>query len=132
MKDAFIHLTNYAINKCNKKFVFNTSDQNMNTGHKRSLTSVYKYLASIGVDVDIIKKKIDKMIVKTLLVGKPMLEHMYSLSQTDNLANDHCFQILGFDVLLNEHLEPILLEVNHTPSFATDTPLDKHIKKKFN
>lgn len=54
---------------------------------------------------------------------------MYGLSQTDNLANDHCFQILGFDVLINENLEPILLEVNHTPSFVTDTPLDKTIKK---
>jgi tubulin polyglutamylase TTLL6/13 len=54
---------------------------------------------------------------------------MYGLSQTDNLANDHCFQILGFDVLINDQLEPILLEVNHTPSFATDTPLDKTIKK---
>jgi len=26
-------------------------------------------------------------------------------------------------------MDPILLEVNHTPSFATDTPLDKNIKK---
>lgn len=31
--------------------------------------------------------------------------------------------------MLNEHLDPILLEVNHTPSFVTDTPLDKTIKK---
>jgi len=58
-----------------------------------------------------------------------MLEHMYGLSQTDNLANDHCFHILGFDVMLDEDLNPILLEVNHTPSFVTETPLDKVIKK---
>lgn len=31
--------------------------------------------------------------------------------------------------MLDEALNPILLEVNYTPSFATDTPLDKHIKK---
>ena len=54
---------------------------------------------------------------------------MYGLSQTDNLANDHCFHILGFDVMLDEDLNPILLEVNHTPSFVTETPLDKVIKK---
>ena len=58
-----------------------------------------------------------------------MINHMYGLSQTDNLNNDHCFHILGFDVMLDEDLEPFLLEVNHTPSFATDTPLDKTIKK---
>jgi tubulin polyglutamylase TTLL6/13 len=32
--------------------------------------------------------------------------------------------------MLNEKFEPILLEVNHTPSFTTDTPLDQHIKYK--
>jgi tubulin polyglutamylase TTLL6/13 len=35
-----------------------------------------------------------------------------------------CFQILGFDVLLEQDGKPKLLEVNHTPSFVADTPLD--------
>lgn len=39
-----------------------------------------------------------------------------------------CFQILGFDIMLTEKAEPQLLEVNHTPSFVTDTPLDETIK----
>lgn len=39
-----------------------------------------------------------------------------------------CFQILGFDVLIDSQAEPHLLEVNHTPSFVTDTPFDHHIK----
>jgi len=38
------------------------------------------------------------------------------------------FHILGLDILINEYLEPVLLEVNHTPSFATETPLDSRIK----
>jgi tubulin polyglutamylase TTLL6/13 len=40
-----------------------------------------------------------------------------------------CFEILGFDVMLDSRLKPWLLEVNHTPSFSTDTPLDFEIKK---
>ena len=40
-----------------------------------------------------------------------------------------CFEILGFDILLDSNLKPWLLEINHTPSFTTDTPLDKKIKK---
>lgn len=36
---------------------------------------------------------------------------------------------LRFDVLLDTNLKPWLLEVNHTPSFVTDTPLDFQIKK---
>ena len=30
--------------------------------------------------------------------------------------------------MIDELLNPIVLEVNHTPSFATDTPLDYFIK----
>ena len=40
-----------------------------------------------------------------------------------------CFEILGFDILIDEKLKPWLIEINHTPSFATDTPIDFKIKK---
>lgn len=40
-----------------------------------------------------------------------------------------CFEILGFDIILDNKLKPWLLEVNHAPSFGTDTPLDFKIKK---
>jgi hypothetical protein len=40
-----------------------------------------------------------------------------------------CFEILGFDVLIDEKLKPWLIEINHAPSFATDTPLDFKMKK---
>jgi hypothetical protein len=40
-----------------------------------------------------------------------------------------CFEILGFDVMLDENLDPFLIEVNHAPSFATDSNLDLNIKR---
>lgn len=39
-----------------------------------------------------------------------------------------CFEILGFDVILDENLKPYVLEVNHAPSFNTDTKLDFDVK----
>jgi tubulin polyglutamylase TTLL6/13 len=36
---------------------------------------------------------------------------------------------LGFDVILDSGLKPMILEVNYTPSFTTDTPLDTLIKE---
>jgi len=36
--------------------------------------------------------------------------------------------VLGFDVLIDSDLKPWLLEVNLSPSFATDAPLDLSIK----
>ena len=38
------------------------------------------------------------------------------------------FEVLGFDVLLDEKLRPWLLEVNRSPSFATDEKIDNEIK----
>lgn len=40
-----------------------------------------------------------------------------------------CFEILGFDVIMESSLKPMILEVNYTPSFTTDTPLDTLIKE---
>lgn len=39
-----------------------------------------------------------------------------------------CFHILGMDIMLNNKGDPFVIEVNHTPSFSTDTPLDHKIK----
>jgi tubulin polyglutamylase TTLL6/13 len=46
-----MHLTNYAINKKNPKFVYNSSSQRMDVGHKRSLTSVLKTIQKKGYDI---------------------------------------------------------------------------------
>jgi tubulin polyglutamylase TTLL6/13 len=40
-----------------------------------------------------------------------------------------CFEILGFDVIINNKGRPYLLEVNHAPSFNDDTDLDKKVKR---
>lgn len=40
-----------------------------------------------------------------------------------------CFEILGFDIIIDHKGKPMLLEVNHAPSFNDDTPLDKQVKR---
>lgn len=40
-----------------------------------------------------------------------------------------CFEILGFDVIIDKNGRPYLLEVNHAPSFNSDTQLDRQVKK---
>ena len=41
-----------------------------------------------------------------------------------------CFEILGMDVMIDHKLKVWLFEVNHTPSFSTDTPFDFKIKNR--
>lgn len=40
-------------------------------------------------------------------------------------SGSRCFELLGFDVLIDEGLRPWLVEVNHSPSFGIDSPLDR-------
>ena len=58
----FMHLTNYAINCRNKgKFIFNKGLDDVNTGHKRSFTSVLDFLEKNNEDG---AKKVNEMMHK--------------------------------------------------------------------
>jgi tubulin polyglutamylase TTLL6/13 len=127
--EVYMHLTNYAINKNNPKFIFNSDADNENCGHKRSLKSAYEYLESKGVDVQSLKKKIEDIILKTICSIQPSLTHIYKSCQPEDYTNSMCFELLGFDIIIDSDLNPLLLEVNHSPSFTTDTPLDYKIKQ---
>ena len=41
-----------------------------------------------------------------------------------------CFEIYGFDVIIDQKLRPWLLEVNVSPSLSSSSPLDKQIKTR--
>jgi tubulin polyglutamylase TTLL6/13 len=128
--DTFMHLTNYAINKNNSRFKFNEDPNKDNVGHKRSIKSVFKLLKEEGVDVDYIWTEIGEIAIKTLCTIQPSLAHIYKTCQPNDLTNSMCFEILGLDILIDSNNKPWLLEVNHTPSFTTDSPLDKKIKRR--
>ena len=40
----------------------------------------------------------------------------------------NCFELLGYDILLDSDLKAWILEVNLAPSLTADSPLDFHIK----
>jgi tubulin polyglutamylase TTLL6/13 len=76
-----------------------------------------------------LKGKIKDIIVKTLISIQPDLIHNYRTSQPGDIYNNMCFEILGFDVIIDKKGRPVLLEVNHAPSFNDDTNLDKQVKR---
>ena len=41
----------------------------------------------------------------------------------------HAFEILGYDILVDEDLKPWLLEINHTPSLEPFTELENQVKR---
>jgi len=54
LKNLTMHLTNYAINKFSKNFVFNTSEDAMDVGHKRNIKFVMEYLEEEGHNVPLL------------------------------------------------------------------------------
>ena len=96
----------------------------MDVGHKRTLRSTYDYLEKKGHDVEALKSEINKIITKTVIAGLPAISHQYRYCQPEEYEGNLCFHILGVDVMLTDDLKPIIIEINHTPSFETSTPLD--------
>ena len=42
--------------------------------------------------------------------------------------NQHCFEMYGYDVMIDDNLKPWLIEVNSSPSITADTPTDYELK----
>jgi tubulin polyglutamylase TTLL6/13 len=126
--NPFIHLTNYAINKDNANFEADDK-ADATTGHKRTLESIFVKLARDGIDIERLKAQMRDIFVKTLISVQPDLYHHYRMSQPSDIYNNMCFEILGFDILIDKTGKPWLLEVNHAPSFNCDTALDSEVKK---
>ena len=121
------HLTNYAINKTHPDFVVGGEDGSS----KRLLTELLDTLRRDGFDVDMLWGEVQQLVVKTLIAVQPHIAHSYmSCRPATDTHPFSCFELLGLDLLIDESGRPWLLEVNHSPSLATDTPLDRELKSQ--
>ncbi|XP_047565046.1 tubulin polyglutamylase TTLL6 isoform X1 [Lutra lutra] len=121
--DICMHLTNYSINKHSSNFI-----QDAHTGSKRKLSTFNVYMETHGYNMEQIWRDMEDVIIKTIISAHPIIKHNYHTCFPNHTLNSACFEILGFDILLDHKLKPWLLEVNHSPSFSTDSWLDKEVK----
>ncbi|KAI5128732.1 Tubulin Polyglutamylase Ttll6 [Manis pentadactyla] len=123
LDDICMHLTNYSINKHSSNFL-----RDAHSGSKRKLSTFNTYMESHGYNVEQIWRDMEDVIIKTIMSAQPIIKHNYHTCFPNHTLNSACFEILGFDILLDHRLKPWLLEVNHSPSFSTDSWLDKEVK----
>ncbi|XP_065214655.1 tubulin monoglutamylase TTLL4-like [Planococcus citri] len=124
LDNHFMHLTNYSINKENKKYQAN-SDVHARKGHKWTLNTLWKYLDEQNIDTGKLKEDLIELVVKTMI----SVEEPISKSASQNLKSRYnAFELFGFDVLLDKNLKPWLLEVNISPSLHSSSKLDIAVK----
>lgn len=130
LKNRFSHLTNYSVNKTNDHFVENaddTTDGHGNAGSKWSLTGLLAHLQSQQLlkDPEQLKEQIRDIICKTIIAAEAHLTPLVHQFVKKPVA---CYELFGFDVMLDSTLKPWLIEVNVSPSLMGGSPLDKRVK----
>ncbi|XP_023272967.1 tubulin polyglutamylase TTLL5 [Seriola lalandi dorsalis] len=125
IKNTFMHLTNYSVNKKSSDYVSCDDPEVEDYGNKWSMSAVLRYLKQEGKDTTLLMRQIEDLIVKAVVSAELQIAtacKMFVPHKTN------CFELYGFDVLIDSNLKPWLLEVNLSPSLACDAPLDLKIK----
>jgi len=112
ISNNMVHLTNVAVQK-------NSDNYDEKSGGKWDLRSLKIYLISkYGSEkINNLFFQLQEIIIKSLF------------SVQNHVMNDkHCFELYGYDMLIDDTLKPWLIEINSNPSLAANTKADNEMK----
>ncbi|XP_033000067.1 probable tubulin polyglutamylase TTLL2 [Lacerta agilis] len=117
LDNVYAHLTNTSINKFGPSY---RKDKDViGSGCKWTFSRFRAYLRSRNVNDVRLWQRINHIITLTLLAITP------SVPFTSN-----CFELFGFDILVDDKMKPWLLEVNHSPGLHLDCATDAAVKRR--
>ncbi|KAI8812405.1 tubulin-tyrosine ligase/Tubulin polyglutamylase, partial [Cladochytrium replicatum] len=104
IKNRFAHLTNFSVAR--KK---NKGEPTKQLGQEKAATKRRRSRRNLEIPVD---------------------DDRFSMESCKWLLRSSCYELFGFDILLDEHLKPWLMEVNISPSLKASCPVDENIKAR--
>ena len=116
INNIFAHLTNTSINKHSPNYTHDK--ERVGPGCKWTLLQLRYYFHQKGIDDKKLWLRIANIVILTLITQAP------SVPKVEN-----CFELYGFDVLIDDNFKPWLLEVNFSPALGSDCQADILVKK---
>ncbi|XP_049554777.1 probable tubulin polyglutamylase TTLL9 isoform X2 [Orcinus orca] len=110
--DQYVHLTNVAVQKT-------SPDYHPKKGCKWMLQRFRQYLASKHgpTAVETLFSDMDNIFIRSLQSVQKVI-----------ISDKHCFELYGYDILIDQDLKPWLLEVNASPSLTASSQEDYELK----
>ena len=112
IENTFIHVTNVAVQKTNPNYT-------AQSGCKYGLRNLRAYFTATQGEAaaNRVFGDIQVLILKTLQAVQKII-----------INDKHCFELYGYDILIDDQLHPWLIETNASPSLTAETPADYHLK----
>ena len=126
LDNFFIHLTNVAVNKKNRKFV--EGDENSEQRSIWSLTMLKEQLKKEGKDFELVFQQIKDIAIKAIISMTSKEIEDEKSKRNYNLNSQNLFELYGMDILLDQNMKPWLLEINLSPSLASIGKFEERLK----
>ena len=111
INNSFVYLTNTAVNLKSKDYIV-PNLTNIENANEWNLETYSNHLKKINIDYIKIRNKIKDIIIKTMISVYKNL----TIEQSKNNLNDiNYYDVLGYDFIIQDNYDPILLEVNKRP-----------------
>ncbi|XP_058149026.1 tubulin polyglutamylase TTLL5 isoform X35 [Dasypus novemcinctus] len=127
IRNQFMHLTNYSVNKKSGDYVSCDDPEVEDYGNKWSMSAMLRYLKQEGRDTTALMAHVEDLIIKTIISAELAIA---TACKTFVPHRSSCFELYGFDVLIDSTLKPWLLEVNLSPSLACCKPKKIDLEQK--
>ena len=125
INNKLMHISNYSIQKESQKYKHNNDASEDSS--KWNFTMWEEAIREQGHDVKIAQLKIEDLVIKTLIGVQDTISTAYdSITGIRNAW----FELYGFDIMFDDHMNPWLLEINTNPSLSSNSTLDKMLKTK--